>query len=275
MLARDRVFVGPDEPAVTHDFVAADVEPIDAMRRREDQSCELISGAGELEDVRTPDRDVGSPSCLERADVVPPQDLGATARRQPKRLADGHCSWPAAPSRDEQRLLDFEEEVAALVRGGAVNTEPDAGSGIEQVSDRRDSGSEPQVRGRAVGDPCARVGEAPHLLLGEMDAVRAPDVLRKPPELLEVFDRRAAVELAAVRLLLGRLGEVRVQRNAEAAGKLRRLAHQLLRDRERRARSDSDVETVPGQALSLLEDRVEVLDERIRRQSAFRLAEVH
>jgi hypothetical protein len=38
MLARDLVFVGPDEAAVTHDFIAADVEPIDAMRRREDQS---------------------------------------------------------------------------------------------------------------------------------------------------------------------------------------------------------------------------------------------
>jgi hypothetical protein len=36
MFARDLVLVGPDEAAVTHDFLAPNIEPIDAMRRRED-----------------------------------------------------------------------------------------------------------------------------------------------------------------------------------------------------------------------------------------------
>ena len=60
------------------------------------------------------------------ADVVARQHLGAAARSQPERLPRGHRLRPAASARDEQRLLDVVEEVAALVRRRAVDAEPDA-----------------------------------------------------------------------------------------------------------------------------------------------------
>ncbi len=113
----------------------------------------------------------------------------------------------------------------------------------------------------------------------EVDAVRAPHVLGDPADALEVLDRRAAEELAAVRVLLDRLGEVRVQLKAERARERGRLFHQPRRHRERRAWRDRDLRHRPVgervEALGVGEDRVDVLDERVRRQAAVRLAEVH
>ena len=75
--------------------------------------------------------------------------------------------------------------------------------------------------------PVAR--ELGDVRLGEMDAVRAPDVVGEPAEPVEVLDRAAAVELEAVRLLLERLGEVGVERQPEPAGERGRLLHQPAR----------------------------------------------
>ena len=58
--------------------------------------------------------------------------------------------------------------------------------------------------------------EARDLGVREVHAVRAPDVAVQPAEPVEVLDRTAAVELAAVRLLLDGLGEVRVELEPEA-----------------------------------------------------------
>ena len=71
--------------------------------------------------------------------------------------------------------------------------------------------------------------------------MRAPDVVSQPAEPVEVLDRRAAVELPAVLLLLDRLGEMRVQRQPEASGERGRLLHQPSGDGERRARRDRDL----------------------------------
>ena len=57
--------------------------------------------------------------------------------------------------------------------------------------------------------------EALHLGLREMDAVRAPHILCEPADALQIFDRRAAVDLPAVRRLLGGLGKVGVELEAE------------------------------------------------------------
>ena len=105
----------------------------------------------------------------------------------------------------------------------------------------------------------------------------------EPPEALEVLDRRAPVELAAVRLLLDGLGEVRVEHEAEPPRERRRLLHQPSGDRERRARRDGDLHARSGPALvegaveplGLGEHRVELLDELVGRQAAVRDAEVH
>ena len=100
-----------------------DDEPVDAMRRREDEPGDGILGAAELEAVRAPDREVGALARLERADVVAAEHGRAAACPEAKRLARGHRPRPAAPARDEQRLLHLAEQVAPLVRRRAVDAE--------------------------------------------------------------------------------------------------------------------------------------------------------
>ena len=73
----------------------------------------------------------------------------------------------------------------------------------------------------------------------ELDAVRVPDVGADPAELLGIFGRRAAELLAAVGDVVVVLGQMGVQRHAVAARQHGRLAHQVVADRERRARRDA------------------------------------
>ena len=115
-----------------------------------------------------------------------------------------------------------------------------------------------------------------------MDAVRAPNVARQPPELLQVLDRPAAEEALAVLLLLNRFGQVRVQPQVELARQRRRLGHQPLRHGEGRAGRDGDLRPGAGpllvervQALRVGQHRVHVLDKAVGREPSIGLAYVH
>src|SRR5207244_2533273 len=111
------------EGAAADDRFAADEQRVDPVRRREDESRDRVIGAAELEDVGAPDREVRPLARLERADVVAAEDGGAALRPEPERLACRERFWAAAAARDEQRLLHLEEQVASLVRRGAVDAE--------------------------------------------------------------------------------------------------------------------------------------------------------
>ena len=213
------LLVGPDEPAAADDVLAADDEAVDAVRPREHEPGDGIGRAAELQPVDPPDGEVGALAGLERADVLAAQHRRAAARAEPQRLAHGQRGRAAAAARDEQRLLDLEEEVAALVRGGAVDAEPDAHAGVEQVAHRRDARAEAQVRGRAVRDADAGLREQGDVGRRQVDAMRAPDVPGEPADALQVLDRAAAVGLAAELLLVERLGEVRVQAAVRACAR--------------------------------------------------------
>jgi hypothetical protein len=126
-----------------------------------------------------------------------------------------------------------------------------------------------------VGDAHPTRAERRYVLVREVHTVRAPDVVRRPADLLEVLERPAAEDSLAILLLLDRLREVRVKAQAEAAGELGRLDHQPLRDREGRARGDGDLR--PGAGSFLVQDReslrvrehgVRVFHEVVRRQAA-------
>ena len=60
--------------------------------------------------------------------------------------------------------------------------------------------------------------------VGEMHAVREPDVVAEPAELLQVLDRPHAEELEAERLLLDGLGHVGVQPHAALRARTRRVS---------------------------------------------------
>src|SRR6266511_4680624 len=89
MLARDLHLVGADEMPVAHDWLAADVEPVDAVRPREDEPGDQVAGAAELESVRPPDCEIGSLAGRQLADVVPAEHRRATARAQAQSVAGG------------------------------------------------------------------------------------------------------------------------------------------------------------------------------------------
>src|SRR4029453_4379748 len=83
-----------------------------------------VGGAGELEALQRPDRDVGALSGLERADVRPTKNRGAATGRKLQRIPCCHRLGPVAPACNEQRLLHLQEEVAPLVWGRAVDPRP-------------------------------------------------------------------------------------------------------------------------------------------------------
>src|SRR5207249_2647340 len=95
---------------------------------------------------------VGPLARFERADVVPPQHCGAATGGEPESFARGHRGAAAAAPGDEQGLLDLVEEVAALVRRGAVGAEADPNARVEQLPHGRDARAEPEVGRRAVRD---------------------------------------------------------------------------------------------------------------------------
>src|SRR4029078_2752804 len=105
----------------------------------------------------------------------------------------------AAPSAgDEKRLLDLQEEVAPLVRGRAVDAEADAHARVAQRPPRGDARAEAEVRGRTVRHARSCAAEPRHLVVGEVHAVRAPDVAIEPAEPVEVLDAAAALHRRAI-----------------------------------------------------------------------------
>ena len=184
MFPRDLVLVGADEAAVADDLLAADVEPVDAVRRRRGRGRRPGSSAppSSSPSVRQTAKSARLPGSSEPMSSRPST---AAPPRVPSRSASRAviAVRAAAAARDEQRLLDLEEEVAALVRGRAVDAEPDADARVEQLAHGRDAGAEAQVRRRAVRDADAVSAERRDVVVGEVDAVRAPDVVREPAEL--------------------------------------------------------------------------------------------
>ncbi len=126
-------------------------------------------------------------------------------------------------------------------------------------------------------------GEPVHRRLVEVHAVRQPDVLAEPAELVGVLGGRAARLLPAVGVFLTGLGQVGVHPHAELTGQLGRLAHEPGADRERRARRQGHLHHGAGGRVVEPAHRfgrrgqrgVRVLDDLGGRQPARRAAQVH
>src|SRR5262249_9560538 len=138
----DLLLGGAHERAVSDDVLAPDDQPLDAVRRGEHKPGEQILGTAELEAVGPPDRQVGTAAGLDGAEVVTAEHRGAASCAEAERLPWGQGGRAAATAGDEQRLLDVEEQVAALVRGRAVDADPDPYARVEQCPNRRDAGAE-------------------------------------------------------------------------------------------------------------------------------------
>ena len=130
-----------------------------------------IAGAAELEAVRSPDREVSALPGLERSDVVAAERPRTALCCELQSLAWAHRGRAAAAAGDKHCLPDLEEEVAALVRGRAVDAEPDfharvleladgarrppRGAGSTSGSGRRRRRGRRSARSRAARDGCS------------------------------------------------------------------------------------------------------------------------
>ena len=89
MFLRELPFVCANEVAVVDDFLSADVEAIDPMRACEDEPCDQIVGATELQAVGSPDGDVrpfpaeSSPMSFRPSTAAPPRVPSRSASRVP------------------------------------------------------------------------------------------------------------------------------------------------------------------------------------------------
>ena len=88
--------------------------------------------------------------------------------------------------------------------------------------------------------PCS--AEPANLGLGEVDAMREPDIRGQPARLFQIVHRAAAKSLLAIGRLVPRLGDVGVKPAAMAARQRRRLRHQFPRDGEGRAGREGDLD---------------------------------
>ena len=159
------------------------------------------------------------PACPARASRCRRGRSTAAPPRVPSRSASRAviAAGAAAAARDEQRLLHLEEEVAS------ARSRPIRRRRARRAPRRRRARGPARRRRRAAGStsgsarrrcPSRRSGATSLVARGG----RSARTRRRPPSQprrVEVLDRRAAVQLAAVRLLLDRLGQVRVQRQAE------------------------------------------------------------
>ena len=181
-----------------------------------------IVGAAELEPVGRA-RPRGRPACPARASRC--RRAGGRRRRRASRGAA-----PRAPSSPRRRRGRARRAAPASPRrrGRRARSRPSRRRRARRAtpaSTRSRTGATPAPSRRfEVGQCATPVPVSPNRAISsarEVDAVGAPDVVGEPAELVEVLDGRAAVELAAVRLLLDGLGEVGVQRETRAGARAR------------------------------------------------------
>ncbi len=109
MLLRDLLLGGAHKLAVADDVLAADEQPVHPVRSRKDKPRDRVPGPGQLEHVRSPNREVGAAAGLDRTQVAAAEEGGAAARGQPERLAHSQGGGPVPATSDEQRLLDLKQ----------------------------------------------------------------------------------------------------------------------------------------------------------------------
>ena len=235
--------VGADEGAAVDDELAGDVEPVDAKRRREHEPSTGSSAPPSSSPSSRPNGEVGA-RCPARS--TPMSSRASTAA--PPRVAIRSASravravGPPRPRATSSACLTSKQRSLRSFEAEPSTPRPTR----TPASSIARTGATPAPRRRLEVGQCATpvpvAAKRCDLRLREVDAVRAPDVAVEPAEPVEVLDGRAAEALAAVLLLLDRLGEVRVELQAELARELGRLRHQVAGDRERRARRDGELD---------------------------------
>ena len=159
------------------------------------------------------------------------------------------------------------EEV--LVVGGhrAVGADADGHARVEHLAHGGDAAAEPEVARGVVGDGAPGAGQAPHVVVGEPDAVGADEVGTEQADVLEPRHRRLApAALRRDRLDL-RLRQVCVHADPVLAGQARAAFEELVGalGGDRRGQRDADAAVAGAvQAANRLRAQAEQLGGRRR-----------
>src|SRR6202011_1668860 len=122
-----------------------------------------------------------------------------------------------------------------------------------------------------------------HLVRVEVDSVREPRPLAEPSAILKIVKWATAIDLLAVAVLILGFGEMSMQSHILLCGKRRGRAHQRSRDGKRRAGRKGNLYhrllavlvIALDQSLAVVEDRILILDDAVRRKPAIALRQVH
>ena len=256
MGARDLALVGAHERAAVDDELAADVEPVDAVRRRRRRARRRDRRRRRARARRSP-RPRGRRTCPARASRCRRGRAPPRRRASPSRSASRAviAVGPPRPRATSSACLTSMKRSLRSFEADPSTPRPTRTPASSQLAHRRDARAEAEVRRRAVGDAGAGLGEARDLGRGEMDAVRAPDVAVEPAEARRgtrpACSRRAPCSTPPPRP--SRRGACAAE--AEPARELGRLGHQASGDGERRARRDGDLDPRSGPGLVQLARR--------------------
>ena len=282
VLAGDLVLVGADEVPVADDFLAA--------RRRAGRPGAAPRGRGRRRDRSPRRRARGRPCARPRCPRACPA-RAARCRRGRARLRRRACragaprarSSPRGPPRPratssacltskKRSLRSFEAEPSTPSPTGAPASTSSRTGATPAPSRRFEVGqcaTPTPARPNAATSAAERWTQCAHQTSPATQPSSSRYSTGRQPYSSRQYSSSSTVSARCV-----------CSRSPSLPRELRRLRHQLLRDRERRAGRDRELHhpvlvLEPGEPLGVGEDLVDRLDERVRRQPAVRLAEVH
>ena len=141
-----------------------------------------------------PDREVAalarprSTRARPRAPAPPPRRRVATSSVSRALMASAPCLTRC----NSIAMPRLGEEVSRVVARRSVHPEPDLDARVAHPPDRRDARPEPAVRAGTVRHAGPGPGKEPDLAVVELHAVRVPDVLPGPAQILRILPRPAA-----------------------------------------------------------------------------------
>ncbi|MNH03275.1 hypothetical protein D3C79_625330 [compost metagenome] len=197
--------------------------------------------AGEAQLIKLEQRQVCLFAHRQLANIAAPQQLrraaGGPAQNQFRRDRFG----AVAQALQIQGLARFEDHVGSIVGGRAVNAQAHRCPGPGQFQGWADARGQAHVRARAMADAGAGGAQAGDFVRIEMDAMSQPGARAEPTDAVEVVDRAQAEALQAEVFFIEGFGQVGVQAYVQLFGQIGAGAHDLRRDRERRAGCQGDL----------------------------------
>ena len=130
---------------------------------------------------------------------------------------------------DQHRLTHFLHQVAVIVGGTAIDTQPHRRAGLLQLPDPANARRQYHVGRRAMANAGTHLPQPRHLLVIEMDTVGQPGAIVQPADTLEIIQRALAKLLRAEGILVIGLGKMGVQSDIVAAGQFGAGAHDVRR----------------------------------------------